>query len=122
MSNKADAMERVRELARQHPGWTPSQIALYLQGEGLAVTNEDVRRTLTRRTPVASTDPGVAEAPTTPQYAAPREEPRRSAIPTGLLFGVILFVVAIGAPYLLEGLGAAVSSAISLGLSAVVRV
>ncbi|MDQ3855098.1 MAG: hypothetical protein M3281_01720, partial [Chloroflexota bacterium] len=46
---------------------------------------------------------------TQPQYAAPREEPRRSALPTGLLFGILLFLIAIAAPFLLGDAGPGVS-------------
>jgi|GEM_PF-1219999 len=83
--------QRVRDLARQHPGWTPSQMAIFLQGEKLKVTSEDVRRVLARPAPTGAD----AEAPTAerPRYTAPREEQRRSAIPVGLLFGVLFFIV-----------------------------
>ncbi|MDQ3327936.1 MAG: hypothetical protein M3506_05395, partial [Chloroflexota bacterium] len=83
--------QRVRDLARQHPGWTPSQMAIFLQGEKLKVTSEDVRRVLARPAPTGAD----AEAPTAerPRYTAPREEQRRSAIPIGLLFGILFFLL-----------------------------
>ncbi len=96
MSSKPDTQERVRALARRHPGWTPSQVAIYLQGEGLKITSEDVRRILA--SPSARSG---EEAATAPRYAAPREERRRSALPIGLLMGVLLFVLTAGAGVLL---------------------
>lgn len=89
MSRKVDTGERIRDLARQHPGWTPSQIAIFLQGEQLKVTSEDVRRTLARPAAIG------AETDATPRrrYAAPREERRASPLPIGSVFGLLLAVL-----------------------------
>jgi hypothetical protein len=97
--------ERIRELARKNPGWTPSQIAIFLQGERLKVTSEDVRRALAR--PAATAVPGDPDAATAarPQYSAPREERTRSALPIGLLFGVLLSVLYFGVQALSPSLG-----------------
>ena len=92
MSQRPETQERVRSLARQHPGWTPSQLAIFLQGEGVKITSDDVRRTLARPAPGAE---GEEAAPN--RYAAPREEPRRSALPVGLLFGVLALLSFVGA-------------------------
>ncbi len=85
--------QRVRELARQHPGWTPSQMAIFLQGERLKVTSEDVRRVLARPAPTGADEP--AETAERPRYTAPREERQRSALPIGLLFGILFFLVSV---------------------------
>ncbi len=85
--------QRVRELARQHPGWTPSQMAIFLQGERLKVTSEDVRRVLARPAPTGDDEP--AETADRPRYTAPREERQRSALPIGLLFGILFFLVSV---------------------------
>jgi hypothetical protein len=84
--------QRIRELARQQPGWTPSQVAIFLQGEKLKVTNEDVRRVLARPDTAATDPTAEAETPAPPRYTAPREERRSSSIPVGIFFGVLLFV------------------------------
>ena len=117
MSRKVGVEERIRELARQQPGWTPSQIAIFLQGEQLKVTSEDVRRTLARPTPTpaAGTDATAASITSRPMYAAPREERRRSALPVGLLFGIILFLLTVGAQFLLDAVDAVTGSITYLG-------
>ncbi len=86
--------QRVRDLARQHPGWTPSQVAIFLQGEKLKVTSEDVRRVLARPAPTGAD--AEAQSAERPRYTVPREEQRRSAIPIGLLFGILFFLVSVG--------------------------
>ncbi len=89
MSQRTEVEDRIRELARQHPGWTPSQIAIYLQGENLKVTSEDVRRALARA------EPGEGEQPVGvwSRYTPPPPVRRRPAWPIGIAFGIITFVV-----------------------------
>ncbi len=99
--------ERIRELARRNPGWSPSQLAIYLQGEKLKVTSEDVRRVLARPGPTAEDDPAVATPP--PRYTAPREERTRSALPIGLVFGVLLTLFYLGIQAIRPALGAGVT-------------
>jgi hypothetical protein len=108
MSRRLDVNDRIRELARKNPAWSPSQIAIYLQGEGEKVTSEDVRRSLARR---GSAEDG-SDA-TASRYTAPREEPRRSAFPIGLLFGVLIFALSLGVTFL----GAPLSVGARLALS-----
>ena len=97
------AEQRIRELARQYPGWTPSQLAIFLQGEKLKVTSEDVRRVLARPT-AGGQDPGAAEAQQ-PRYTAPRQARARSSVPVGVLFGVLLFVYYFGVQLLSPTVG-----------------
>lgn len=95
MSQRQNVQDRIREVVRQHPGWTPSQVAIFLQGEQLRVTSEDVRRVLARTT--REGDPMTA--PETPRYTVPREVRRSSSLPFGLLFGLIIFLVLAGATW-----------------------
>lgn len=97
--------ERIRTLARQHPGWTPSQLAIFLQGEQLKVTSEDVRRVLARPTPTTG---DVEEQPAQPRYTAPREVRTGSSIPVGLIFGILLALLYVGIQTFAPALGAGV--------------
>lgn len=87
---KPETQQRIRDLSKQHPSWTPSQLAIFLQGENLKITSEDVRRTLAKRD---TDEEGENEGRPSKRYAAPRERVRRSALPVGLLFGPLTFVV-----------------------------
>ncbi len=100
---------RIRELARQHPGWTPSQLAIFLQGEQLKVTSEDVRRVLARPTPPVGDAAETEEQPTAPRYTAPREARTRSSLPVGLLFGILLAVFYVGIQAISPTLGGGVA-------------
>lgn len=95
MSQRQNVQDRIREVVRQHPGWTPSQVAIFLQGEELRVTSEDVRRVLARTT--REGEPMTAQD--SPRYTVPREVRRSSSLPAGLLFGVLIFLVLGGATW-----------------------
>ena len=110
--------QRVRELARQHPGWTPSQMAIFLQGERLKVTSEDVRRVLARPAPTGADAP--AEANERPRYTAPREEQQRSALPIGLLFGILFFLVSVAGGALVAEYNSAAGPSASLAVNLLV--
>lgn len=91
MSRRVEVDEKIRELARLHPGWTPSQIAIFLQGEKLKVTSEDVRRTLARTNPTPAE--GGVEVAAQPRYATPRQEPHTGPWRIGLAFGLLVFAL-----------------------------
>ena len=94
MSRQPSAEERIRVVARQHPGWTPSQVAIFLQGENVKVTSEDVRRALARPSDLDGT-------PVPAQYLAPAEARSGSALGVGVLFGILIVLASTRALWLL---------------------
>jgi len=89
MSKRVDVETRVRELASKHPGWTPSQIAIYLQGENIKITSDEVRRIL-RGSRAGSSARTRSATPTTRPA---------SSLPIGTIFGLIFFIIQTAVSY-----------------------